>query len=95
MRDNARAPAPDGARPQERPHQQVDRVLHERVIGRNEADIFAHNGPLALKRRQHPVAGNRGKAFDVGMARVEKDVAVFVFLDPHAEVVEQLDEEIA
>ena len=29
------------------------------------------------------------------MARVEKDVAVFVFLDPHAEVVEQLDEEIA
>ena len=65
------------------------------MIGRNEADVLAHNGALPVERREHPVARNRGKSFDVGVARVEKDIAVLVLLDPHAKVVEQFDQEIA
>ena len=75
--------------------EEVDRVLHERVIGGDEADVFADGGALAFEGGEEAVGGDGWEAFDVSVARIEEDVAFLVVFDADAEVVEQCDEEAA
>src|SRR5690606_3213633 len=64
--------------------EQVDTVAHQRVVGGEEAHVLAHDGLGAGGGGEHAVAGGGGKTFDVGMAGVEVEFAVFEVLDGHA-----------
>ena len=75
--------------------EEVDGVLHECVVGREEADILADDGAGAVEGGEHAVARDRGKRFHVGVAGVEEDVAGLVVLDADAEVVEEVVEEVS
>jgi hypothetical protein len=70
--------------------EKVDRVLHEGVIGGEETDVFADDGAGAVEGGEHAVGRNRREGFDVGVARVEEEVALLVVFQAHAEVIEQV-----
>ena len=75
--------------------EEVDGVLDERVIGREEANVFADNRAGAVEGGEHPIGRNRREALHVGVARVQENVALLVVLDAHAEVVEEVIEKIS
>lgn len=75
--------------------EEIEGVAHKGMVGGDEADVFAGDGAAAVEGGEHAVAGDGREALDVGVIGVEEDVAVFVFFDAHAVVVEQFDEEAA
>ena len=75
--------------------EQIDGVLHQRVVGRDKANIFTRDRAGAIEGRQHPVLRNGGKALHVGVAGIKEQISRLVILESHPKVVEEIGEKRA
>jgi len=75
--------------------EEVDAVGDERVVGGDEADVFAGDGAFAAVGRQHAVAWDRRETFHVGVGGVEVEVALFELLHVDAKMIEDVGEDLA